>query len=138
MDQFYIHLSSVDSKNLYPDNSPSAFTVQLPERINLYRTLMCALAEIEYSCTTADPLSSLLVITDLCDSTIVGTTKIPILRRLKHSRGTYTKVYPTLQYYPIKTYTFDTIHLHINTYAGDRASFHQGTLKATLHFHRTQ
>ena len=134
MEGFYIHLSSKDSRDMYPRNGPSDFIAQLPERVNLYGTWKCALAEIEYSCSTTDTSSSLLVNSDLCDGSMVGDKKVPILRRFRLTKGTYNEIFPLLHYYPIKAYSFDTIHLYINTDTGERASFLQDTLKATLHF----
>jgi len=140
MEEFYIHLSSEDSKDLYPHNTPADFRVQLPERIQLLGRWKCALAEIKFvSPTQRSTLdTSLLLNSNLCDSSIVGNTKAPILRRMPLTRGTYNKTYDFLHYYPIKTFNFDTIHLYINTDTGERASFIRGPLKATLHFRRTE
>ena len=77
MEEFYIHLSSQDSKSV-PHNRPEDFRVQLPERVELQGTWVCALAEIEYTCPSPISMTpSLLVNTNVCDGSMVGNTKMP-------------------------------------------------------------
>ena len=139
MDEFYIHLSSDNCKDLYPSNTTSDFKVQLPERFELQGTWKCALVEIEYTLPSTLPttISSLYLNTNICDGSIVGPTKLPILRRLPLIPGTRRDVYSLPHYYPIKTYQLDVIHLYINTDIYRRASFFEGVLLCTLHFKRT-
>ena len=115
MDNFYVHLSSDQFKDIYATNTPADFKVQLPERIELQGTWTCALAEIEYTLPTSRMSSdaNLYMNTNLCDGSFLGNTKQPILRCLPVITGTYSKVYSHLQYYPIKAYQFDVIHIYI-------------------------
>ena len=140
MNEFYIHVCSKDSKDIYPQNTPADFQVQLPERLRFHGTWECALAEIEYIFPsppiTETMTTSLWVNTNVCNVSIVGNTKSPILRRVPLMQGTYDASFQLLHYYPVNMMSFDVIHLYINTDDGERASFLHGTLKATLHFRR--
>jgi len=143
MDQFYIHLSSTDSEDVYPHNTPADFRVQLPERVRFQGVWQCALAEIQYlseSSITKTIPTCLWVSSNVCCASIVGNTKVPILRRLTSVLGTYTTYEYTLQhlhYYPVNLTELDVIHIYINTDDGKRASFLSGTLKVTLHFRQS-
>ena len=98
---------------------------------------MCALVDIEYTSPSSEfttPTISLLVNSNLCNASIVGNTTLPMLRRLPWWQGFHYETFPDLQYHLLKTHSFDTVHLYINTDADTKASFLQGTLKATLHF----
>ena len=137
MDEFYIHLSSTDSDNVYPHNIPADFQVQLPERLRFRGIWQCALAEIQYmsgSSMTKTIPSSLWLNSNVCCASIVGNTKAPILRCFPSVLDTYEYSFQNLHYYPVKLTELDVIHIYINTDDGKRASFLTGTLKVTLHF----
>lgn len=92
---------------------------------------MCALAEIQYTATTT---ADILVYTDICDSSIVNSTKLPILRRLRVRQGTKNIVFNLLHYYPIKIYNIDKIRVYINPDIGETSTVLQDKLNVTLHF----
>ena len=143
MDEFYIHLSSTDSEDTYPHNTPADFRVQLPERVRFHGIWQCALAEIQYLSESSMPKTistNLWVSSNVCCASIVGNTKAPILRCLTSVLGTYTTYDYSLQhlhYYPVKLTEVDVIHIYINTDDGNKASFLSGTLKVTLHFRQS-
>ena len=138
-DVFYLFLSSEDSKDLYPQNTPQDFTVQLPERIQLTGEWTLALVEIEYPTSfSRNPPASLWFEVDLCETSIVGDRKLPVLRRLPvtsiPNNETKRLTFDPLLHLPIRQYDFDKVHIHIKEPTGLPASFADGLSSCTLQF----
>ena len=128
MDQFYLFLSSRDSKNLHPTNRASDFTVQLPRIISLEGQWECGLTEVDVNGALKEPL---YLCTNVCGESYVRDTSLPLLRVIAQKK----KVYENPFYMRL---TGNSLH-HIRIYLkkGDltEASVSGGT-KCTLHFRR--
>ena len=134
--QFYVYLSSDESKTYFPDNQPSKFTVKLPETLHLQGKWQLALCEIQYPPIRKKP-EQLLVLTDLCQDSIVGETRLPILRRFKYTKRGYSS-FGVFYYATLKSLEVDQISIYLSTDTGEDASFTSGTLKCTLHFQHVE
>lgn len=135
---FFIYFASHESRFIYPHNSPEDFTIQLPDRIQLRGTWLIALADVQYTVPPGESCE-LLIQCNLCDMSIVGNHKLPILRRLvTRQQGHYDVIFPKLYYCPLKMYEFDTVQVYINNSLGEKASFLQGSISGTLHFKQVE
>lgn len=141
-DKFYVFLCSEDSKDIYPQNTAQDFIVQLPERVQLSGTWSVAVAEVEYpSIFNGVAPAYLWMEIDLCDTSIVGNKKLPVLRQLPVNsdspKDTKKRLsFDHLFHLPIRHYDFDRIHIHIREPAGHTASFAGGILYCALQISR--
>ena len=79
--QFYVHLSSADSKQYFSKNDTSRFTVKLPEILHLkgqWEVVLCTISIPK----TKPKQKKLLVCSDLCGESIIGEKCLPLLRVL--------------------------------------------------------
>jgi hypothetical protein len=73
---YYLYLTSEDSTDIPPENSPSDFTVELPRSLSLDGDWECCLKEL-----CAPPGSEVLyVCSDLCLESFACDTSYPVLR----------------------------------------------------------
>ena len=77
-DIYYFHLSSEDSKNFHPSNTPLDFTVELPAPLYLEGEWEVALLDIDFD----DWLSDLYVFCDMCKHSVYEGILQPVLRRV--------------------------------------------------------
>lgn len=136
MEPFYILLSSEDSADNYPFNTPYDFITYLPETILLHGKWVCALTEITFPpISNTIPSLSLYVNSDLCDTTIVGARKIPILRRITGTPDNFRQeIITNPMYIPLKSLSFNTIRVYISTNTGEAASLLSQPVTCTVHF----
>jgi len=136
--QFHLYLSSEDSKDLYPNNKPSSFVVQLPKTICLKGMWMCALCEVQYNHEAARSHENIYICSDLCEGSIVGKRMFPVLRQVftkgKKSRRLTQEQYSQLYYVKVTKEEFNTITIHIKDRNGDEVSFLTQELNCILHF----
>ena len=86
----YIHLSSNDSKSLFPDNSGSEFIVELNSTISG----MFEVALVDFQCPTI--LEDLYVLCDIITPSFLHDADVPVLRKVRTSGE------PThLHYFPV-------------------------------------
>lgn len=140
-DVFYMFLCSEDSKSVYPQNVPQDFMVQLPERVQLFGEWTVALLEVEYPTRFSHKKPTHLWFEmDLCDTSIVGEHRLPVLRRLPIDASKTNKVkhltFDTLFYMPIRQYDFNSIHILITDHTRAPASFAEGVFYCALQFVR--
>ena len=110
MNNHYLFLSSNDSKDEYPDNMSTEFTIELPRVYTLEGQWECALAEIEPNVNT----DTLYVCADLCQESYAENTMIPVLRRLRNiKKGKKPFEFPVLYYVPVKKTHIDRIRIFI-------------------------
>ena len=83
MNDIYFFLSSTDSANIYPQNNPYAFTVQLPEIVQLSDNWSCCL--VYFLCHLREDTSSIYVLCDAISDSYVKDTKLPVLQYI-HSK----------------------------------------------------
>ena len=128
--QFYVHLSSHDSKQYFPRNNTSRFTIKLPEILHLIGQWEVAL------CTITLPKmkpqnKKVLVCSDLCGESIIGEKRLPLLRVLV---GKVPTSFENLQYIPVRQQDIDRITIYIDSATGSQVSFEAGECECSLHF----
>ena len=126
--QFYVHLSSGDSKQYFPENETSRFIVKLPEILHLKEHWEVALCSIMLPSTKE---RKLLICSDVCSESIIGEKRLPLLRVL-------TREFPSslepLQYIPVRPQDIERITIYINSSSGSPVSFVGEACECTLHF----
>ncbi len=84
---------------------------------------------------------SLFVYCSLVEDSIVGDSRVPLLRSVpvKGRYGeTIREVFQQAMYMPVRTNNFDQIEISINTEDGQLVPFNSGVSSVTLHFRRVQ
>ena len=77
MNNFYLFISSNDSKNFHLENKSHTFTIELPERIELEDEWEVALVDL---CTKNALDKNLYIYSDIADYSYVKSSLEPILR----------------------------------------------------------
>ncbi len=122
----YLHLSSNDSKSTHPDNKPFEFTVNLPRNLILNGAWEIALTEIYFQGKSGS--KNLYIFTDICESSYVADTFLPLLRIVKRSGPL------DIPYYIKLSQDFvSELKVYIRTDGLKEPSFLIGTLRCTLH-----
>lgn len=129
MKSFYVYLNSDDSNNIFQDNSPNDFTVQLPERLALSGAWKCGLVDYQLPVV---PSTLLFLCCDACDESVVGSFKLSVLASLK---GKSSRVL-NIAYISLKIHDTENLRIYIRTAKGKPVSFRKGTTYCTLHFIR--
>ena len=136
--QFFLHLSSEDSKEIHPKNSASSFVVQLPETKYLEGQWMCALCQVQLNYEASGAHKNIYICSDLCEGTIVGTRKFSLLRQVtlkgRKSSNPVLKEFFNLFYIKVKKEEFSSVAIHIKDRTGSDVSFLTGELNCVLHF----
>ena len=106
--QFYVHLSSADSKQYFSKNDTSRFTMKLPEILHLKGQWEVALCTI--SIPKTKPKQKKLLV---CSESIIGEKRLPLLRVLT---GRIPTSFEPLQYIPVRLQDIEcvTIYKHRN------------------------
>ena len=152
---FYIHISSKDSKDYFPNNKVAHFRVKLGRPLNLQGSWVVGLCEIQLRnlshrahvalVDTTQPargdddvieepsIVSLRVECSLCMGLIVGGVQTRTLRTLS-TKGNLYKVFPLIYYFPIETRHTDTLEFCILNSDGKLATFNEinGEVEMTL------
>lgn len=134
--QHYIFISSDDSTNYHPTNSPSQFCVELPQTLNLPGVWYCALTDIQLK-GSAPVFEEMNVVCDLCEHSYIRNNLQPILRRIPgegKKRTTYS--FSPLYYFKVSCDQVNRININILDSKLSPASVLQGTLICTLHLRR--
>ena len=132
MDEYYLHLSSEDYTNLFPQNTEDWFTVQLPNEITLGEgRWKIALIDIKVKDIAAK--WDFYVICSLCD--IDQVHNVQILRRVwvKGSKKSYQDNFDFPFYVPIKTESIKTFSIVIQTTHAFCTKLPVGSCQLTLH-----
>ena len=79
-----IVLRSSESQNLFPDNKPYSFTVELPKWLNFPDMSSCILQLSEFYASGVgnDTQKELFVFCNVCETSVVGEQYRPLLRRI--------------------------------------------------------
>ena len=139
VNEHYLYLSDTDSLVTHPNNRAYDFTIDLPQILRLEGEWVCALADISYSNILDDTaLSHIYVCTDICQNSIIGNYKFPVLRRCTMNRVLEFMDHEFSKLYYIKV-SRDQIN-HIRIYIKDQflnpVSFELKSLRCTLHLKR--
>ena len=138
--EFYIYISSENSKVDFPFNTSDDFQIQLPEYLTLDANWVCCLKEINLLFVTAEStIDELLVMSDICGVSFFNSFKLPILRRLHlKSDGKKQKrlnsIFLEPFYLPVKQNRINILRVYIRKNNNQRFSYTRGEVNLTLHF----
>ena len=128
--QFYLHLSSEDSKTYFPGNDVGTFTVKVPEILQLHWSWEVALCAIDLPKVKKKP-QRILACSDICVESIYGEKRLPLLRVIT---GRLSTSFQPLQYIPVRIQEVERITVYINSGSGEALLFPKGSTSCTLHF----
>ena len=132
----YVYLSSkASTKEHYPDNSASAFTTVLPEALDFQGDWEVALVELSYP-GSASKGGTVHILTDIIVDSILGDSKLPVLRRINLASKGKSLVFDTPFYKPLKNNLIQRLTLSIANSKGEKHSFDKGECRCTLHFRK--
>jgi hypothetical protein len=128
----YITLRSSANKDLFPNNTPYEFTNQLCTTLNLRNKATVAAAEIHLPLNfrinnktfKVSDISQVLVLADIVDDSIIGDTRMNILKILtiNKSKSANTAQYfadCNLNYFPLTRNSVNNIRIQIVSQLGD-------------------
>ena len=130
----YVILSSNKSTNYFPQNKPYKFKSHLSAPLVLDGTWKVALVEtdITSSLSKTDPL---YLHSNICDESIVDGDRKPLLRRLTSTDvGSWSDIFPSPHYVPVKTKDIYEIEISISDDKDNLSSFIDQPSTVTLHF----
>jgi hypothetical protein len=155
-DNLYIHISSKDSKDYFPNNKVAHFRVKLGRPLNLQGSWVVGLCEIQLR--NLSNKAALVLVDDnapgrgddtggveepdivnlrvecsICMGLIVGGVQTRTLRTLM-VKGSLYKVFPLIYYLPVETRYTDTLEFRILNSNGQLATFDEvnGMVEMTL------
>ena len=132
-DTFHVFLSSEDSTGIFPENSPSDFTVLLPERIRLAEgKWLCGLLSVHIP--TRSEKNPLFICSDICSESVTGEYKLPVLARIF---GTSTKPNNIL-FIPVKKRELSSIRIYIKEKRYGIVAFDAGHSYCVLQFRKDE
>ena len=135
--QIYINLSSEDDMVRHPSNTPSDFTVTLSPFVILApgENWTVAIAEIEFNSSSLDPF---YLCSDLCSSSPVGTTTLPLVRTIWPSASGTTHVFPFTPpfYVAVRKQVVDEIRIYLKDKTGAILPHSSQPTRVTLHLRR--
>ena len=134
---FYVYLSSKDSRDKHPENVPDDFIVELPRTLTLEGDWECSLREIKLS-NSIEKEEELFVCTDVCEESFACDTYTPILRVVSTTRKTktMTKMFTDPFYVRVKQDRFQDIRIFIRGGRLKTTIIMTGTLTCTLHYRK--
>ena len=138
MDDFYLFLASNDSTDYYPNNSPTHFSVKLPETIHLSgrEPWMCALRQ--FQCKTRSP-TNIYVLCDAIEDSFALGRKLPVLQRLpKQVRNRVVESFDASLCFKVTRHALNTITVYIKDEQMETVSFAEEQANCTLHFFRKE
>jgi hypothetical protein len=131
---YYFYLSSNDSKDKHPENSPDDFTIELPRSLTLNGDWEFCLKEL-----TSPPASEILYIcSDLCVESFACNTSYPILRVVSGgvSKNKRTLTFDDPYYVRVKTDRLGHLRIFIRGADLKPIHFKSGIVTCTLHLKR--
>ena len=137
--QIYIHVSSDDSRAIFPQNTCNRFYVQLPKSLHFTGVWEVGLCELQYHQTFSEVPVNIDICTPLCEDTVVDGKCQDILRRVNVTgevNQVITKTFDRVQYFKVTRPTVDHILMYIREDGKDKATLMSGTFRCTLHFRR--
>ena len=126
MKDFYLFLSSEDSKELFPTNAPSDFSVKLPYPIDLRGNWTCALVQCS---VPTKPEDVLYLEANFSNHVTFGSKLKAVLGKVTGKNAQYSH----LAYIPVRLKTLEVIHLKVINRRGD-SNISEGETSCILHF----
>ena len=131
----YIYICSDDCNNLFPGNKASSFTISIPEALIFESDWEVALVQFAYPPTKIRD-RTVSVVCDIAEDSIVGESRLPILRRVTLSAKGKSIIYPSPHYHKVKNNHIRQLSIQVLNQSGDEHSFSSGSSWFTLHFRR--
>ena len=130
-EEFYVYVSSRDSKETFTANTASDFSVLLPDRLYFHpvEDWSCGLVELFVPEAVNEPA---YLCSNFSKSSIVGEHHLPVLRRIVGVVSDPSHV----TYAPIRSSEISIVRLYIKRGDGQKVSFESGETDCTLHFIR--
>lgn len=137
----FLHISSDQCQDLFPENSSSSFKVKLPRTLYFPKNecWFISLVDIKVPRLKDSPSPPyVLVSTPLCDPSIVGQQLIPVLYRFYESQISRGKcaVPANERQLAVTTDQLSVIEVHITNPSGQNVSFRPGKSYLTLRLTR--
>jgi len=146
---FYVTLFSNASKEVFPDNTLTAFTIHLAQPIDLGQSdWEVGLAELSYKAPNRqimrgkliDVISSVnvLVYCDLITPQMVGTESVRLLRTIICPTQLGNHLFQNIYYLPVEKKLFQDINVELRETSGEPPALEAGIIptKVVLHFRR--
>lgn len=127
MKDFYLFLSSKDSKHLFPSNAPNTFSVKLPHPITLPGKWSCALVQCSLS---SRPSNTLFLETDFTDHVTVGGKLVAVLGEIANKNQQYQH----LKYIRVRRSTLEVVCVKVINRLGNTTDAGKGETSCILHF----
>lgn len=128
----YVWLSSEQNKDIYPNNKPYQFKIQLPQTIPIDGNCLIGLCEIRGLSLKTQRSKEIYVCCDQCQYSIVDGNLHPVLRCIDTNDN--IKIIHTPFYVSSKvTSSIDQLSFYILDGKGELASFLKEPLKITIH-----
>ena len=135
----YVHLSSEDSKDIFPWNTRNRFHVKLPKSLNFTGLWEVGLSELQYPHTFSKAPLNIDICSDLCEDSIIDGTCQSVLRRVAvegEQNHIVTKMFDAIQYFKVRTGTVNEINIYIREDGQENFTLKSGIVRCTLHFRR--
>lgn len=133
MNEYYLFISSEDSKDLYPNNNWFDFTVELPQDLNVLGKWEVAILDIFLS---GPVRSSMNLCSDLCVESYSQGSFSPVLRNIPQSSKGYIS-YPIGFYFELIRNNIKRFRIYMQS-PKPKDSLRPETLKCTLHLRRVE
>ena len=136
MMEFFMFLSSKDSKSYFPNNNPGDFSVVLPDTLYLDGTWTCALRDIQ--CWPATP-TDMYLFCDAVEDSYVKDGKLPILQRIPQTNtgSQVIETYDSMTQFKVSRSVINTLTLYIRDSSMKPVSFQTEATCCTLHFKKS-
>lgn len=133
-----LNLSSDDSKDIFPGNTPGHFIVKLPKTMKLCGIWDCAITQIDYTpLFESEKPKSIYVCCDIIQPTYGTDSLIPALRKIPVPQNLNAKQiisFPQNDYIRMSREQIQYIHVYIYDENLKEVTFSDQTLNLTLHF----
>lgn len=147
MKDFYVYVSNTDSLGIFPENKANFFESFLGEYISLEGTnwqvgvkeVFFEISSVNrfYDLSNNSEQHSFIILSDLCDVSILNGKKLGILRKIFICENNINHIiFNTPIYIPLKTKRFNSIKIISEESSGRSAEF-LNKINLTLHFRKT-
>jgi len=147
--QFYVTLFSNASKEVFPNNTLTTFTIHLAQPIDLGQSdWEVGLTELSYKAPNrqlirgkyVDVISSVnvLVYCDLISPQMVGTERVRLLRTILCPTQLGNHLFHNIYYLPVEKKLFQDVRIELREASGEPAALEASIIptKVVLHFRR--
>jgi hypothetical protein len=134
----YLYVSSDQSDSFYHGNSPTAFRIKLPRRIDLNPSKKWTIAildiELPQLLDSYKP-RYITVNTNVCQPSFSNSSQAPILQRLYYNqlKKKGACIFDHLRYIPVTADSLDSLSIYLTDDQGGEPSFKSGHSYCTLH-----